>query len=81
MAYSDKILGAFLLALSFSIFVYYSVWVLLLPFVEVGSPLWDYFLAKEYAISIPATLLVIGLVVVGMFIGITLSRLGAKKKS
>jgi hypothetical protein len=41
----------------------------------------EYFLPKEYAISIPATLLVIGLVVVGMFIGITLSRLGAKKKN
>jgi hypothetical protein len=30
MAYSDKVLGALLLALSFSIFTYYSIWVLFL---------------------------------------------------
>mmetsp|Transcript_21882 Transcript_21882/g.36620 ORF Transcript_21882/g.36620 Transcript_21882/m.36620 type:complete len:83 (-) Transcript_21882:142-390(-) len=81
MAYSDKILGAAMLTLSFFIFVYYSAWVLLLPFVEEGHPVYDYFLPKEYAISIPATLLVIGVVVVGMFIGITVIRLGNKKKT
>lgn len=50
------------------------------PFVEKGNSIFKYFLPKEYAIAIPATVLVVGLVVVGMFIGVTLSRLSNNRK-
>jgi len=48
--------------------------------VEEGNAIFQFFLPKEYAIAIPATLLVAALVVVGTFIGITLSRLSSNRK-
>ena len=50
------------------------------PFLEEGNPILQYFLPKEYAISIPATLLVVGLTVVGIFIGVTLSKFANNRK-
>jgi hypothetical protein len=50
------------------------------PFLEEGNPIFQFFLPQEYAISIPATLLVIALTVVGIFIGYTLSKAANSRK-
>jgi len=81
MAYSDKAVGFVLLSVSTFIFIYYSIWILLLPFLEEGNPVFNYFLPKEYAIAIPATLLVGGIVIIGTFIGIILLKANSKNKN
>ena len=105
MSFSDKVLGSILLLLSCTIFLYYSIWVLVLvhqfksdslhtllispficlslrqPFVEPGNPVFRYFLPKEYAVALPASVLFLVLVLVGFFIGLVLIREGKKKKS
>lgn len=81
MALSDKVVGSILLFLSVVIFVYYSIWVLVLPFVEKDHPVFAYFLPKEYAVAIPASLLFFVVLFVGIFIGIVLIKEARKKKS
>jgi dolichyl-phosphate mannosyltransferase polypeptide 2 regulatory subunit len=98
MSYSDKVVGAALVSLAVSIFVYYTFWVLILvggmllfffiftfsllfkPFIEKSSPIYSFFPSHEYAIAIPATLLVVGLVFIGSFIGYVLINESSKKK-
>ena len=53
---------------------------LLQSFLEIGHPLFEYFLPKEYAIAIPSFLLATGLVVVGIFIGTVMIKEGRKAK-
>jgi hypothetical protein len=48
--------------------------------VEKNHPIFNFFLAKEYAIAIPAALLVFAIVVVGIFIGTVLIRESNKAK-
>lgn len=50
------------------------------PFVEKNHPIFNFFLAKEYAIAIPAALLVFAVVVIGIFIGSVLIREANKVK-
>eukprot|EP01038_Epipyxis_sp_PR26KG_P015133 gene15133-20372_t len=80
MALSDKILGFLLLSVSLVIFTYYSIWVLILPFIEKDHPIFKYFLPKEFAISIPATILVIVMVAVGLFVGSVLRNEAIRNK-
>eukprot|EP01036_Dinobryon_divergens_P022100 gene22101-30335_t len=80
MTLNDKFLGFLLLLASVAIFLYYTVWVLVLTFLEVGNPVNRYFLPKEYAIAIPSVLLAAGLFVVGIFIGTVLIKEGQKTK-
>lgn len=50
------------------------------PFVEENHPIHNFFLAKEYAIAIPAVVLVLGLVVIGVFIGTVMIKEAQKSK-
>jgi xanthosine utilization system XapX-like protein len=47
---------------------------------EDSNPIRRYFLRKEFAISIPAMLLVAAVCIVGIFVGVTLSKFGSNKK-
>eukprot|EP01040_Poterioochromonas_malhamensis_P004008 gene4008-4287_t len=80
MSLSDKVIGSILVTLSIFIFVYYTFWVLILPFIEKKNVIYNYFLPQEYAIAIPAILLVTGIVVIGSFIGYVLIKESSKKK-
>ncbi|KAF9227890.1 dolichol phosphate-mannose biosynthesis regulatory [Gyrodon lividus] len=79
MAVSDKVLGGSMLLLAVFVFVYYTTWAILLPFFDASSPIHDYFLAREWAIRLPAFILVVGLSGIGLFIGSTVMKENHKK--
>jgi len=54
------------------VFVYYTIWTILLPFFDASSPIHDYFPSREWAIRLPAFVLVVGLAVIGTFVGLTI---------
>ncbi|KAI8881026.1 hypothetical protein K501DRAFT_253885 [Backusella circina FSU 941] len=59
-ASSDKIVGAGACAAALVIFIYYSTWSLVLPFLDDSNTLKDFFLPWEYSIYLPAAVLVAG---------------------
>ncbi|KAH7914699.1 dolichol phosphate-mannose biosynthesis regulatory [Hygrophoropsis aurantiaca] len=67
-----------LLAAAF-VFVYYTTWAILLPFFDTSNPIHDYFPAREWAIRLPAFILVIGLTGIGFFVGSTIIKENHKK--
>ncbi|CAM9217676.1 unnamed protein product, partial [Discosporangium mesarthrocarpum] len=77
---TDKLVGAGLFALSVTIFVYYTLWVIVLPFVDISHPVQELFPARKYAIAIPTILIVVLLVMVATFVGVTLIKTARKQK-
>ncbi|KAK8114871.1 dolichyl-phosphate mannosyltransferase polypeptide 2- regulatory subunit [Apiospora kogelbergensis] len=75
----DKLVGlAMLLAASF-VFIYYSVWTLLMPFVDSDHPLQNVFPPRVWAIRIPVVLVLLGSAVVGSFLSVVMIRSNQKK--
>ncbi|KIL00115.1 hypothetical protein PAXRUDRAFT_821993 [Paxillus rubicundulus Ve08.2h10] len=74
MAVSDKVLGGSMLLAAVFVFVYYTTWAILLPFFDAPSPIHDYFPAREWAVRLPAFILVVGLSGIGLFIGSTVMK-------
>ncbi|KAG3139158.1 hypothetical protein PI124_g17309 [Phytophthora idaei] len=79
MGASDKAVGLVLLAISVIVYVYYSIWVLLTPFIDEDHPIRQFFLPYHYAISIPAVLLVLLFSGAATFIGMVMIK--SQKKS
>jgi len=79
MALSDKVLGGAMLLTASVVFIYYTIWAILLPFFDTTSPIHDYFPAREWAIRLPAFILVVGLAMIGTFIGSTIIKENRKK--
>jgi len=65
---ADKTLGSLMLIASGIVFTYYTTWTLVLPFFPQDHPIHSLFLSREWAIRIPALVLVVGLSAVGYFI-------------
>ncbi|EGN95948.1 hypothetical protein SERLA73DRAFT_59512 [Serpula lacrymans var. lacrymans S7.3] len=61
------------------VFVYYTSWAIILPFFDATSPVHDYFPAREWAIRLPAFILVLGLSGIGFFVGSTVIKENRKK--
>ncbi|KAI7864119.1 dolichol phosphate-mannose biosynthesis regulatory protein-domain-containing protein [Spinellus fusiger] len=76
---TDKAVGAVAFFSSIIIFTYYTIWSLLMPFVDQGHPLRNYFLPWEYAIRIPLILLIIGLTVIFSFLGLVMVKSKSKQ--
>ncbi|KAF8238644.1 hypothetical protein L208DRAFT_249022 [Tricholoma matsutake] len=79
MGASDKALGGAMLLTASVVFVYYTAWAILLPFFDPSSQLHDFFPPREWAIRLPAFILVIGLSAIGTFVGSTIVRENRKK--
>lgn len=79
MGASDKALGGGMLLTAGFVFTYYTAWALLLPFFDVSSQIHSYFPPREWAIRLPAFILVIGLSAIGLFIGRTIVNENRKK--
>jgi len=79
MAASDKAFGGIMLLTAAIVFVYYTIWAILLPFFDTTSPIHAYFPAREWAIRLPAFILVIGLAAIGTFVGVTVVKENRKK--
>ncbi|XP_075416851.1 dolichol phosphate-mannose biosynthesis regulatory protein isoform X1 [Tenrec ecaudatus] len=50
---TDQVVGLGLVAVSLVIFTYYTVWVILLPFIDSQHAIHKYFLPRAYAVGIP----------------------------
>ncbi|KAI9001895.1 dolichol phosphate-mannose biosynthesis regulatory [Gaertneriomyces semiglobifer] len=77
---SDRIVGGFLILFSLAVFLYYSIWTLVLPFVDATHPIQNYFLAPEWAIRVPVILLIVGVSAIFGFISLVMIRSDRKKK-
>ncbi|RKP05140.1 dolichol phosphate-mannose biosynthesis regulatory protein-domain-containing protein [Thamnocephalis sphaerospora] len=77
---SDVAVGGTLLLISVSVFTYYTLWTLLMPFVDEDHALHSYFPPREYAIKIPVALLLVGLTGVFTFLASVMIRSGKKKQ-
>ncbi|PNP38591.1 dolichyl-phosphate mannosyltransferase polypeptide 2, regulatory subunit [Trichoderma gamsii] len=75
----DKLVGFTMLVAASVIFLYYTIWTLLMPFVDGDHPLQNLFLPRVWAIRIPVILLLLGSAVVGSFVGMVMIRSNQKK--
>ncbi|EGX97164.1 dolichyl-phosphate mannosyltransferase [Cordyceps militaris CM01] len=89
----DKLVGLAMLVAATVVFLYYTVWTLLMPstdrfsdflplaqpFVDDDHPLQNFFLPRVWAIRIPVILILIGSAVVGSFLGMVMIRSNRKK--
>ncbi|RHZ56298.1 hypothetical protein Glove_402g50 [Diversispora epigaea] len=78
---SDKALGATMLLTSVALFTYYTIWALIMPFVDKGHHLQQYFPPRTYAIKIPVVLLLVGLTVAITFLSLVMIKSSNSKKS
>lgn len=81
MGASDKAVGSVLLLISIVVYVYYTAWVILSPFIEETHPVQKFFLPYHYAIAIPAALIVLLFTGAASFIGLVMIRAKSKKKT
>ncbi|KAI3407100.2 dpm2 [Candida oxycetoniae] len=77
----DKLIGIQMILVAALVFIYYTTWVFVLPFVDENSFLNKYFLPRDYAIKLPLLLLLIGGLGVSMFIARVLIKSQENKKS
>lgn len=75
----DKVAGMAMLIVATTVFLYYTAWTLLMPFVDPGHPLHDFFPPRVWAIRIPVILILLGSAVVGSFLGMVMIRSNRKK--
>ncbi|KFA62223.1 hypothetical protein S40285_07724 [Stachybotrys chlorohalonatus IBT 40285] len=61
------------------VFLYYTIWTLLMPFVDDDHPLHHFFPPRVWAIRIPVILILLGSAVVGSFLGMVMIRSNRKK--
>ncbi|KAG2204256.1 hypothetical protein INT46_011573 [Mucor plumbeus] len=79
MGSSDRIFGATAVSAALFIFVYYSIWTFVVPFLSEDCSLQKYFLSYEYAIYLPAAVLVAGVSLITAFFVKTTSQSKNKK--
>ncbi|OAL56564.1 dolichol phosphate-mannose biosynthesis regulatory [Pyrenochaeta sp. DS3sAY3a] len=75
----DRLVGLSMLIAATTIFLYYTIWTLLMPFVDDDHFLQSLFLPRVWAIRIPVILLVLGSTVVGSFLSVVMIRSNRKK--
>ncbi|KAK5171713.1 Dolichol phosphate-mannose biosynthesis regulatory protein [Saxophila tyrrhenica] len=75
----DRLVGLAMLILASVVFLYYTVWTLLMPFVDDNHPLQTLFPPRVWAIRIPVILLLLGGAVVGSFLSVVMIRSNRKK--
>jgi dolichyl-phosphate mannosyltransferase polypeptide 2 regulatory subunit len=79
MGVTDKALGGSMLFVAAAVFIYYTTWAILLPFFDISSPIHEFFPPREWAVRLPAFILVAGLGAVGSFIGTTIIKENRRK--
>ncbi|EEB06117.1 dolichol-phosphate mannosyltransferase subunit 2 [Schizosaccharomyces japonicus yFS275] len=55
-------------------FIYYTIWILVMPFVDSSNPTQLLFLDREWAIRIPVILILFVICVVGTFISLVMIK-------
>ncbi|KAI8339546.1 dolichol phosphate-mannose biosynthesis regulatory [Chlamydoabsidia padenii] len=65
---ADKLVGAAAFGIAWVIFIYYTLWALVMPLLDEDSSLQQYFPAFEYAVTLPFAVLVVGIIgILGFF--------------
>ncbi|XP_016145207.1 dolichol phosphate-mannose biosynthesis regulatory protein-like [Sinocyclocheilus grahami] len=67
---ADQAVGFGLVGFSLLLFAYYTIWVIVLPFVDGDHVIHSYFLPREYSVILPGVAALILLLFVGTFIGV-----------
>ncbi|KAJ2158758.1 hypothetical protein GGF46_003539 [Coemansia sp. RSA 552] len=75
---NDKAVGAAMLAFGAFVFTYYSVWTLVIPFVDKGHPAHALFPPQWFAVAIPVLLLAVGITGVFGFLSFVMLKSGKK---
>ncbi|KAM6316169.1 dolichol phosphate-mannose biosynthesis regulatory protein [Podargus strigoides] len=78
---TDQVVGFGLVAFSLVLFVYYTLWIIILPFIDPDHAIHRYFLPREYAVIIPVVAGLMLLLFICVFIMVVMwkSRKPAKK--
>ncbi|XP_051906119.1 dolichol phosphate-mannose biosynthesis regulatory protein [Hippocampus zosterae] len=76
----DQAAGMSLIVFSLMLFTYYSIWVIVLPFVDSDHVLHKYFLPREYAVILPGIAAVLLLLCIGAFTAVILWKNQKPKK-
>ncbi|XP_031457468.1 dolichol phosphate-mannose biosynthesis regulatory protein [Phasianus colchicus] len=78
---TDRAVGFGLVAFSLVLFVYYTLWIIVLPFIDSDHSIHHYFLPREYAVIIPVVAGLLLLLFIGVFIMVVMwkSRKPARK--
>ena len=87
-ALSDRVIGGALLFVASFVFVYYTLWAIVMvrrcsqPFFPEDATIQGYFPPRVWAVRLPAIILVVGLCVIGAFIASVLRKqaIAAKEK-
>lgn len=75
----DKLVGFAMLVAATVIFTYYTIWTLLIPFVDDDHFLQSLFPPRVWAIRIPVILILVGSAVVGSFLSMVMIRSNRKR--
>ncbi|KAI6246588.1 Dolichol phosphate-mannose biosynthesis regulatory protein [Erysiphe necator] len=76
----EKVVGLAMLVVATAVFLYYTTWTLLMPFVDSDHPLQSFFPARVWAIRIPVILLLLGSAIVGSFVSVVMIRSNRRQK-
>ncbi|KAI9698877.1 MAG: hypothetical protein M1820_007298 [Bogoriella megaspora] len=68
-----------MLTVASTIFLYYTIWTLLMPFVDDDHLLHSFFPPRVWAIRIPVILILLGSAVVGSFLSVVMIQSNRKK--
>lgn len=63
------------------VFSYYTIWALILPLLPIDSGLHEKFPAREWAVKLPAAILLVGLTAIGGFLGMVMLKEAQKQKA
>ncbi|KAF1974431.1 dolichol phosphate-mannose biosynthesis regulatory [Bimuria novae-zelandiae CBS 107.79] len=75
----DRLVGLGMLVAATTVFFYYTIWTLFMPFVDEDHILHAFFLPRVWAIRIPVILIVLATTVVGTFLSTVMIRSNRKK--
>ncbi|KAG8856971.1 hypothetical protein FRB91_011961 [Serendipita sp. 411] len=80
MGFSDKALGGLMLVTAAFVFTYYTLWALILPLLPADSNFHNKFPPREWAVRIPAALLLVGLTGIGGILGVVMMKEAKKQR-
>ncbi|KAI8099987.1 dolichol phosphate-mannose biosynthesis regulatory [Halteromyces radiatus] len=76
---TDKLVGAVAFASAWVIFIYYTLWALVMPLIDENNGIQQYFPPFEYAIRLPFYILVLGIVGIVAFFTYASAKQKAKQ--
>ncbi|XTI84917.1 dolichyl-phosphate mannosyltransferase polypeptide 2 [Cenococcum geophilum] len=75
----DRLVGLAMLIAASAVFLYYTIWTLLMPFVDEDQSLHSLFPPRVWAIRIPVILILLFSTVVGSFLSVVMIRSNRRK--